>query len=241
MSDRNANAARGLAAEALGTWLLVTAVVGSGIMGERLAGGSIGMALFGNTVATGAMLFVLIRIFQPLSGAHFNPCVTFVFLLRGEIAPLLALAYVLVQCGTAVAGSATAHMMFDLPIVEHASHVRAGMGQLVGEGVATFTLILAILGCLAVAPGAVAPAVALTIVAGYWFTSSTSFANPAVTLARSLTDTFSGIRFVDVPGFVAAQFGGTILAAVVVGWLWPRKKKAPARIVGAGAPCDGSN
>jgi glycerol uptake facilitator-like aquaporin len=222
-----ADALRRLLAEMLGTCLLVAAVIGSGIMAERLAGGNLAVALIGNTLATGAILYVLIVIFGPVSGAHFNPAVTFVFALRGEIAPLLAAIYVLVQFPGALAGTALAHFMFELPLIEHSAHVRAGAGVLAGEAVATFMLVAGILGALANAPKAVAPVVALTIVAGYWFTSSTSFANPAVALARAFTDSFSGIRLADVPGFMAAQIVGALIAAALSRWLWPIEKPLP--------------
>ncbi|HEX7776113.1 MAG TPA: MIP/aquaporin family protein [Parvibaculum sp.] len=213
---------RRLAAEALGTCLLVASVIGSGIMAEQLAGGNLAVALIGNTLATGAMLYVLITVLGPVSGAHFNPAVTLVFALRGEIAPGLAALYMLVQFPAALLGTGLAHDMFALPLIEHSAHMRAGAGQLAGEAVATFMLVAGILGALANAPKAVPSVVALTIVGGYWFTSSTSFANPAVALARAFTDSFSGIRLTDVPGFMLAQIAGAIVAAVVSGWLWRR-------------------
>lgn len=222
-----ADTLRRLVAEALGTALLVASVIGSGIMAERLAGGNLAVALIGNTLATGAMLYVLITIFGPVSGAHFNPAVTLVFAVRGEIAPMAAVLYVLVQFPSAFLGTAAAHFMFDLPLIEHSMHVRAGAGQLAGEALATFMLVVGILGALANAPKAVAPVVALTIVGGYWFTSSTSFANPAVALARAFTDSFSGIRLVDVPGFMVAQIAGALVAAAFSGWLWRMKKPLP--------------
>ncbi len=225
--------ARRLLAEALGTCLLVTVVVGSGVMAERLANGNLAVALLGNTLATGAMLCVLIQILGPVSGAHFNPAVTFVFLLRREIGFGAALAYMAVQFAFAALGTALAHLMFDMAIVEHSSHVRAGLGQFTGEFVATFALVLAILGVLASAPKAVAPIVALTITGGYWFTSSTSFANPAVTFARMLTDSFSGIMPADVPLFMAAQIAGAGTAMLVSHWLW-KKTTVPALLSEAG-------
>ena len=214
--------ARRLVAEAIGTAILVAVVVGSGIMAERLAGGNAAVALIGNTAATGAILYVLILIFGPVSGAHFNPAVTLVFLTRGEIGRPMAMIYILVQLAAAVGGTMLAHAMFEVPLFQHATHMRASTGEMVGEVVATFMLVMAILGAIRHAPQAVAPVVALTIVAGYWFTSSTSFANPAVALARGFTDSFSGIRLVDVPWFVAAQVAGALVAAVLAKWLWAK-------------------
>jgi glycerol uptake facilitator-like aquaporin len=221
---------RRLAAEAVGTCILVATVIGSGIMAEGLSGGNLAVALIGNTLATGAMLYVLIVIFGPVSGAHFNPAVTLVFALRGEIKPVLATLYVLVQFSAALLGTLVAHAMFGLPLIEHSMHVRAGIGQWTGEAVATFMLVAGILGALANAPKAVAPVVALTIVAGYWFTSSTSFANPAVALARAFTDSFSGIRLADVPGFMIGEVVGALVAAAFAGWLWrPLGQPSPRR------------
>lgn len=214
--------ARRLVAEAIGTAILVAVVVGSGIMAERLAGGNAAVALIGNTAATGAILYVLILIFGPVSGAHFNPAVTLVFLTRGEIGLPMAAIYILVQLAAAVGGTMLAHAMFEVPLLQHATHMRASTGEMVGEVVATFMLVMAILGAIRHAPQAVAPVVALTIVAGYWFTSSTSFANPAVALARGFTDSFSGIRLVDVPWFVVAQMVGALVAAVLAKWLWAK-------------------
>lgn len=204
-----------LMAEALGTALLLAIVVGSGIMGETLADGNVAIALLGNTLATGAGLAVLILVFGPVSGAHFNPAVTLAFALRREIAPMLALAYGLVQIVGAAAGVWVAHAMFALTVLQQGATARAGLGQALAEAVATFGLVLTILACVRFNPRAVAYAVGLFISAGYWFTSSTSFANPAVTVARTLTDTFSGIRPGDAPAFVAAQFAAAILAVFV--------------------------
>nr|RAV94485.1 aquaporin family protein [Aerococcus urinae] len=224
------DALRRLAAEAVGTCILVATVIGSGVMAEGLAGGNLAVALIGNTLATGAMLYVLIVIFGPISGAHFNPAVTFVFALRGEIKPVLATLYVLVQFSAALLGTLLAHAMFGLPLIEQSMHVRAGIGQWTGEAVATFMLVIGILGALASAPKSVAPVVALTITAGYWFTSSTSFANPAVALARAFTDSFSGIRLADVPGFMIGEVVGALVAAVFAGWLWrPLGQPSPRR------------
>ena len=212
--------ARRLAAEAVGTAFLLATVVGSGVMGVALAGGNDGLALLANAVATGAILVVLILIFGPVSGAHFNPAVTLAFLLRREIAAREAGLFVLAQIGGGVGGVVLAHLMFDLPLVQTAATVRAGTGQLAAETVATFGLVLTILGCVRFRAEAVPFAVGLYITAGYWFTSSTSFANPAVTLARTLTDTFAGVRAVDAPPFIAAQLFGAALAVALGGWLF---------------------
>lgn len=214
--------ARQLAAEALGTLLLVATVVGSGIMAETLAGGNVAVALLGNTIATGAILYVLITMLGPVSGAHFNPAVTFAFLLRKEIAVPAAIAFVVVQCAGAVGGSILAHAMFDQPLVQESLRERTGGAQWLSEGVATFALVLTILGTLHARPQAVPMAVALVITAGYWFTASTSFANPAVTLGRTFTDTFSGIAPGNLPAFVVAQLVGAAVAwavaSFVFGW-----------------------
>lgn len=201
---------RALAAEATGSFLLFATVVGSGIMGERLAEGNLAVALLANSVATGAILFVLITMLGPLSGAHFNPAVSLVMACKRRIAPSLALTYAAVQAAGGIAGVWTAHAMFELPVLQASSHVRTGEGQWLGECVATAGLILTILGSVRFAPDKAAACVALYITAGYWFTSSTSFANPAITLARALTDTFAGIAPADVPGFILAQLAGAI-------------------------------
>jgi glycerol uptake facilitator-like aquaporin len=194
-----------IAAEFLGTALLVATVVGSGIMAERLSDGNVALALLCNTLPTGAILFVLISMFGPISGAHFNPVVTGVMRLQGEIAARPALLYCAVQIAGGVVGTLVAHLMFDLPVFQLGVKVRAGPTQWFAEWVATFGLLLTIL-LTRRAPGAnVAASVGLYIVAAYWFTASTSFANPAVTIARALSDTFAGIRFQDVPFFIAAQ------------------------------------
>jgi glycerol uptake facilitator-like aquaporin len=211
---------RRLVAEGIGTALLVAVVVGSGIMGERLADGNDAIALLGNTLATGAALVVLILVFGPISGAHFNPVVSLSFALQGELRRADLLLYLPVQIAGAIAGTLLAHVMFDLPLLEVSQHVRTGIGVWTGEVVATFALLAAIIGCLRNAPQAVPYAVGLVIAAGYWFTSSTSFANPAVAIARSLTDSFSGIRPIDVPGFIVAQIAGAIAATVLMSWLW---------------------
>ena len=203
---------RAILAEALGSFLLFATVIGSGVMGERLAGGNVAIALLGNTIATGAILFVLITMLGPVSGAHFNPAVTLVMRLRGEISSNVAMAFVAAQLGGGILGVWVAHLMFDLPILELSTKVRAGPGQLAGEAIATFGLILTILGTVRMRPTAVPASVALYITAAYWFTSSTSFANPAITIARSLSDSFAGIAPACVPGFIAAQLVGAIAA-----------------------------
>lgn len=214
---------RRLVAEALGTGMLIATVIGSGIMADSLAGGNVAIALLGNTVATGAILVVIILMFGPLSGAHFNPAVTFVFLLRGEISRRDALLYVLVQIAGGLVGMLIAHAMFDLPLFQLGTIERSGGAQWLAEAVATFGLVAAILGTLRWRPEAVPFAVGLYITAGYWFTASTSFANPAVTVARSFTDTFSGIAPAHMPAFIVAQFVGAALAAALFGWLMPRQ------------------
>jgi len=207
--------ARRLAAEALGTAILVATVVGSGIMAERLAGGNQAIALLGNTIPTGAILVVLISIFAPVSGAHFNPAVTLVFAFRHMIAWRAVVPYVAVQCAAGVAGTVVAHLMFDMAPLAIGTTARTGAPQWLAEAVATFVLLLAILGGLRHAANAVPWLVGLTITATYWFTSSTSFANPAVTLARGFTTTFAGIAIDHVPGFVVAQLIGAAAAAIV--------------------------
>lgn len=213
---------RRLAAEAVGSFFLFATVIGSGVMAERLAGGSVALALLGNTLATGAILFVLITMLGPVSGAHMNPAVTLVVRLLGGITTRTALLYVLVQLAAGVLGVWAAHVMFDLPVLQFSDKPRAGLGQWTGETVATFGLVLTILGTERKAREWVAASVALYISAAYWFTSSTSFANPAITAARALSDTFAGIAPVDVPGFVIAQLVGAVLAAVLASWLFPR-------------------
>ncbi len=212
--------ARPLVAEVLGTAFLLATVIGSGIMAERLAGGNAALALLGNTLPTGAILVVLILVFGPVSGAHLNPAVSLVFALRGEL-PWSALApYVAAQVFGAVLGMFAAHLMFDVPLLQLATKVRGGGGQWFAEAVATFGLLLAILGCLARTATAVPYAVGLYITAAYWFTASTSFANPAVTIARTLSDTFAGIAPTSAPAFMAAQFAGALLALALARWLW---------------------
>lgn len=210
---------RRLTAEGIGTALLVATVVGSGIMADRLTS-DVGLALLGNTLATGAMLFVLITIFGPISGAHFNPAVTVVFALRRELGWAEALGYVLAQLAGGVAGAVLAHLMFDLPALQLATEVRTGASQWLSEAVAAFGLVAVILAGLRARAGAVPALVGLYITAAYWFTASTAFANPAVTLARALSDTFSGIRPVDAPGFIIAQLAGALLGLGLASWLF---------------------
>jgi glycerol uptake facilitator-like aquaporin len=221
----NQMAARQITAEGLGTALLVATVVGSGIMADRLTDDT-ALALLANTLATGAVLYVLIQIFAPVSGAQFNPAVTLVFALRRDIAPRLALAYGAAQIAGGLAGTLAAHGMFELPLWQISTTVRTGGGQWFAEGIATFGLVLAILGAIR-AGAQVASVVACYITAAYWFTASTSFANPAVALARAFTDTFAGIRPADLPGFWAAQLLGALAAAALGGWLFG-KGKPPA-------------
>ena len=207
-------------AEFLGTAFLLAAVVGSGIMGQRLAGGNIALALLCNTLATGAILPVIILMFGSVSGAHFNPAVSLAFALRGELSWQIALLYVTVQVVAAIAGVWIAHLMFDLPVWQISTTVRWGGGQWLAEAVATFGLVLTIFGCVARAPSAVPYAVGLYIGSAYWFTASTSFANPAVTIARSLSDTFAGIAPSGAPSFIAAQFVGMFAAVIVARVIW---------------------
>lgn len=211
---------RRLTAEALGTFILVMAVVGSGIMAANLAGGNGAIALLCNTLATGAVLFVIITIFAPISGAHFNPAVSLVMMLRGDLDRRTTLAYVVVQIVGGCLGAVAAHLMFGLDLLQLGSTARTGLGQWAGEFIATFGLIATILGCIRFKPEAIATAVGLYITSAYWFTASTSFANPAVTIARSLSDTFAGIAPGDVPGFIVAEFLGALAAAYLFAWLF---------------------
>ncbi len=210
---------RRLAAEALGTALLLATVIGSGIMGERLSGGNVAIALLVNSTATGCGLVAFISVFAPISGAHFNPAVTLVSALAREIAWRDAWAYVAVQIAAAFVGVAAAHLMFEEPLFSASQHVRSGGAQWWSEFVATFGLIATIIGCARSRPAMIAVAVGAYIAAAYWFTASTSFANPAVTLARAASDTFAGISPEDVPAFVVAQFTGALAAAGVMRWL----------------------
>jgi glycerol uptake facilitator-like aquaporin len=215
MKDRSTPTQR-LAAEAFGTCLLLATVIGSGIMGERLSGGNEAIALLGNTLPTGAILIVLITMLGPISGAHFNPAVTTVFLLKREVSPAMAAAYVAAQLAGAMAGMLAAHAMFDLPLVQLSMKARDGWSQGFSEWVATLGLVTTILLTMRAKPPAVATSVGLYIAAAYWFTASTSFANPAVTLARAFSDTFAGISLAGVPLFVAAQLAGALSALGLV-------------------------
>ena len=199
-------------AEALGSFLLFGCVVGSGIMAERLSGGNVAVALLANTLATAAMLFVLITMLGPVSGAHFNPAVSLAAAVRRELGARDLGAYVAAQLAGGIGGVWAAHLMFELPVLQVSRHVRSGPAQWLSEAIATFGLVLVILGTVRHRPAWVAPAVALYIAAAYWFTASTSFANPAITVARSLTDSFAGIAPPGVPGFIAAQIAGALLA-----------------------------
>lgn len=210
-----------LVAEAVGTAMLLAAVVGSGIMGERLAGGNMAIALLANTVATGAALVALILTFGPISGAHFNPAVTLADASQKGIAWGEVPLYILAQIGGAFTGVGAAHLMFGLPLFFASRHVRYGSAQAFSEFVATFGLLAVIWGCIRFRASAVPFAVAAYITAAYWFTASTSFANPAVTLARAASDTFAGIRPIDTPAFIMAQLAGAGLATALFRWLSP--------------------
>jgi len=207
--------------EFLGTGFLVAAVVGSGIMGEKLAAGNVAIALLANTIVTGAALVALILTFGPISGAHFNPAVTFVDAMEKGVSWIDAACYLPAQCLGGIAGAIAAHLMFQLPLISISHHARAGSAQLFSEFIATFGLLSVIWGCSRVRSEMVAFAVGAYITAAYWFTASTSFANPAVTIARSLSDTFAGIRPSDVPWFIVAQFLGAIAATILFRWLVP--------------------
>jgi glycerol uptake facilitator-like aquaporin len=207
-------------AEWLGTAFLLAAVVGSGIMAQKLADGNVALALLCNTIATGAILVVLILMFGPVSGAHFNPAVTLAFALRNEVTCADAAVYVVAQVAGAIAGVWIAHLMFELPVLQFSLTERTGSGQWLAEAVATFRLLSTIFGVAARTPTAVPYAVGLCITSAYWFTASTSFANPAVTIARSLSDTFAGIAACGAPAFIAAQLVGASLAIPLARWLW---------------------
>jgi len=222
---------RRVAAEALGTAFLLATVIGSGIMGERLSGGNVAIALLANALATGAALVALILTFGPVSGAHFNPAVTLADASQGGLRWGEVPAYVVAQVVGSFAGVAVAHVMFGEAVFSASTHVRAGLPQLVSELVATFGLLSVIWGCVRRRASAVPFAVGAYITAAYWFTSSTSFANPAVTLARGFSNTFAGIRPVDVPAFVVAQLLGAGAATVVFRWLTPALSNVAARIV----------
>lgn len=215
-----------LSAEALGSFFLFVTVVGSGIMAENLADGNVAIALLGNTLATGAILFVIIAILAPISDAHFNPAVTFVMLLRKEISVLDSALFVAMQLIGGLIGVWAAHIMFELPVFQFSEKARTGGGQWLSELIATFGLLFTILGTVRFRPDWVAPAVGLYISAGYWFTSSTSFANPAITVGRAFSNSFAGIAPADVFGFIVAQFAGATLAWLVTRWMF-----TPSRVV----------
>jgi glycerol uptake facilitator-like aquaporin len=219
---------RRVAAECLGTAFLLAAVVGSGIMAQRLAGGNDALALLCNTLPTGAILTVLILTLGPLSGAHFNPAVSLAFALRREMRWPDAGSYIAAQIAGAVIGVWAAHLMFELPVWQVSLHARTGAGQWLAEGVATFGLLLTILGCAVRNAAAIPYAVGLYITAAYWFTASTSFANPAVTIARSLSDTFAGIAPAGIVAFIAAQLAGMLAAVLLAHWFWASAKTASA-------------
>jgi glycerol uptake facilitator-like aquaporin len=223
--------ARRLTAEGIGTAFLLAAVVGSGIMGERLAGGNVAIALLANTLATGAMLVTLILTFGPISGAHFNPAVTLADASQGGLPWREVPGYVAAQLAGAFLGVAAAHLMFGEPVFSAARHIRAGGAQLFSEFVATFGLLCVIWGCARLRSAAVPFAVGAYITGAYWFTASTSFANPAVTLARSASDTFAGIRLDDAPGFIVAQLAGAAAATVLFRWLAPSLSKDASAVV----------
>jgi glycerol uptake facilitator-like aquaporin len=214
--------ARALISEALGTAFLVAAVIGSGIMAESLAAGNTALALLANAIATGAILVVLILSFGPVSGAHFNPAVTLAFLVRRDISARTGLAYAAVQIAAGIGGTVLAHAMFDQELFQWGSHARTGIGQWIGEITATFALVFTIIACVRHRPEAVPYAVGLVITAGYWYTSSTSFANPAVTIARAFTDSFASIAVADMPAFVGLQLVTALATAYFANWLFAR-------------------
>lgn len=215
--------ARRLFAEGIGSALLFATVIGSGIMAERLAGGNVAVALLGNTLATGAMLFVLITMLGPVSGAHFNPAVTIVAASRGDLRWCDIFPYIAAQLACGILGVWLAHLMFDIPILQFSTKARTGIGQWTGEAVATFGLVITIIGTVRHRPHWVPASVALYITAAYWFTSSTSFANPAITIARSLSESFAGIAPHDVPAFIVAQALGATLAALAARMLFAER------------------
>ena len=218
--------ARRLFAEWLGTAFLLAAVVGSGIMAQKLAGGNVALALLCNTIPTGAILTVLILVFGPISGAHFNPAVSLAFSIRRELPWEMAVAYIAAQIIGALVGVWAAHLMFELPVLQLSLTQRTGTGQWLAEAVATFGLLLTIFGCAARTPSAIPYAVGLYITSAYWFTASTSFANPAVTIARSLSDTFAGIAPAGVLAFIMAQLAGAVAAVAIARWLWENRRTA---------------
>lgn len=222
----NGALSRRLTAEAFGTAILAATVIGSGIMAEQLAGGSVGLALLANSLATGAMLVVLILIFAPVSGAHFNPAVSLAFVLRGDLGFMDGLYYAAAQIGGGLAGAMIAHLMFNMDIVQNANEVRYGLGQWTGEAVATSMLLLAIFACVRHAPSQVPYAVGLVITANYWATSSTSFANPAITISRTITDTFTAIRPQDAAIFIAVQLAAAALTVFAYRWLFAEQEPA---------------
>jgi glycerol uptake facilitator-like aquaporin len=221
-------------AEGIGSFMLFACVIGSGIMAERLAAGNGALALLGNTLATGAILYVLIAMLGPISGAHMNPAVTLVAASRGELCWSDMLAYLFAQFAFGILGVFAAHFMFGMPALELSAKARAGLGQWASEAIATFGLILTILGTMRLRPDRVPASVAMFITAAYWFTSSTSFANPAITVARSLTNSFSGIAPSDVPPFIIAQLFGAGVAAILARWLFdqPRSSAPSSRAAG---------
>ena len=211
---------RQLVAEGIGTMTLLATVIGSGIMAGRLAGDNVAVALLGNTIPTGAILYVLITIFGPVSGAHFNPAVTIAFAIRREIEARRAVMFILMQMAGGLGGAMLAHLMFEMPVLQLSQNARTGGAQWLSEFVATFGLLTVIFGGLRWRPDSIPMLVGLYITAAYWFTASTSFANPAVTIARSFTDSFSGILPAHAPGFILAQLAAACLAPVVLGWMF---------------------
>ena len=216
---------RRLFAEWFGTMMLVATVVGSGIMAERLAGGNVALALLGNTIATGAILVVLISVLGPVSGAHFNPAVSFAFALRRTIVPRIAVLYVVWQIIGGLCGTVLAHLMFEEPLFQISVNLRSGPAQYASEFIATFGLLAVIFGGIRFTQTAIPWLVGLYITAAYWFTASTSFANPAVTIARSFTDSFSGISPTDMPFFIIAQLLGAAVASLICGWLFAEQNE----------------
>ncbi len=221
----NSSLSRQATAELLGSILLTGVVIGSGILASRLAAGNDAIALLGNTLATAAILFVLINALGPISGAHFNPVVTLIMMLRRQLTPGTGGVYVLAQISGCILGAWLAHAMFELPILQTSTHVRSGPAQMLSEGVATFALVFAILFVSRWKAEAVPTAVALVIAAGYWWTASTSFANPAISIARAMSDTFAGVRPQDVPGFILGQVAGALLAWITSLTLLPKDKQ----------------